>query len=240
MRQGYRVVTLLAAFAAGPAFAASPATPGPESALARFLSAPRGPSWRAEVVDIEASLPKLGKQGRFRAVKISTADGRPEYRDLTLEGDRTVRQQVIARYLSAEAAAADLPSSSVAFTPSNYRFRYRGSIQDGSGLVYIFDVTPRKKRTGLIRGQLWIDATRSVVRRQTGRLVRVPSIFLRRVSITRDTALRCGSAWQVTTHVEIETRLVGRAELTIIERPYQPQSDSQSEAEATQPQVDGN
>jgi len=240
MGQSYCVITILAAFTAALSFAESPAAPAPESALARFLSSPRGPSWNAEVVDIEASLPKLGKQGRFRAVRISTAAGRPKYRDLTMEGDSLVRQQVIARYLSAEAAAADLPTSSVEFTPSNYRFRYRGSIDDGSGLVYIFDVTPRKKRAGLIRGQLWIDATRGVVRRQAGRLVRVPSIFLRRVSITRDTMIRGGSAWQVTTHVEIDTRLIGRAELTITERPYLPESGSPSEAEAAQPQTEGN
>ena len=166
--------------------------------------------------------PKLGKQGSFRAVRISTSAGQTEYRDLTLEGDRIVRQQVIARYLSDEAAAACLPSSSVEFTPSNYRFRYRKSIEDESGLVYVFDVTPRKRRAGLIRGQLWIDAVRGVVRRQAGQLVRVPSLFLRRVSVTRDTVIRGGLARQVTTHLEIDTRLIGRAELTITERLYRP------------------
>jgi hypothetical protein len=139
-----------------------------------------------------------------------------------MDGDRTVRQQVIARYLSAEVEAAALPPASVAIAPANYRFRYRGSITDGGTLAYIFEITPQKRRAGLIRGQLWIDAGSGLVLRQTGYLVRSPSIFVRRVDITRDTAVRDGAAYERTTRLWIDTRLVGRAELTITERPYSP------------------
>ena len=74
----------------------------------------------------------------------------------------------------------------------------------------------------MIRGQLWIDAGSGLVLRQTGYLVRSPSIFVRRVNIARDTAVRDGVAYERTTRLEIDTRLVGRAELTITERPYSP------------------
>jgi hypothetical protein len=50
-------------------------------------------------------------------------------------------------------------------------------------------------------------------------LVKSPSIFLRRIDITRDTTLRDGFPASRTTHLIVNTRLLGQAELTIAERP---------------------
>src|SRR6185369_7604851 len=66
----------------------------------------------AVALDIEASLPKLAKHGRLQAIRRLVPFGKPEYEVVLSEGDRTVRQQVIARYLSAEAEAQSMPSSS--------------------------------------------------------------------------------------------------------------------------------
>ena len=76
-------------------------------------------------VEIDASLPKLEKEGRLRAIRRLLPLGRPEYQVLEIAGDQTVRQQVIVRYLSAEAQAAAIPASSVAITLANYKFRYK-------------------------------------------------------------------------------------------------------------------
>lgn len=72
----------------------------------------------------------------------------------------------------------------------------------------------------MIKGQLWIDAATGIAVRQSGHLVRMPSMFVRKVNITRDTLVRAGVPYAKRTHVEIDTRLVGRADLTITERPY--------------------
>ena len=56
-------------------------------------------------VNIEASIPKLAKQARLQAIRHFNASGNPEYQVLHVEGDSTVKKQVIARYLSAEAQA---------------------------------------------------------------------------------------------------------------------------------------
>ncbi len=53
-----------------------------------------------------------------------------------------------------------------------------------------------------------------------------PSVFIRRIEVVRDTKLRDGLPYTRITHVAIETRLVGRAELTITEGPSQA-ADSQ-------------
>ena len=196
------------------------------SSLARYLASPPAPAWSAATIEIEASIPRLAKRGRLRAIRRSRGGtpplGKPEYQVLEIDGDRTVRQQVIARYLSAEVEAAALPPASVEITPPNYRFRYKGSVADGGALAYIFEITPQKKRAGLIRGQLWIDAGTGLALRLTGYLVRRPSVFVRRVNVTRDTSAHDGVAYARITHVEIDTRLIGRAELMITERPYAP------------------
>jgi hypothetical protein len=205
--------------------ATAPATTraNPSSVLARYFeSGSAGPPWNPEMLDIEASIQKLGKRASLSAIRRDPADeeaGKPRYEVLAITGDRTVRQQVIARYVSAEGDAAALPASSVAIGPANYRFRYAGSITEGAAPVYIFEITPRKKRAGLLRGQVWIDAATGAAVHVTGYLVKRPSMFLRRVEITRDLILRGGAVYARVTHLEIDARLLGRAELTVTERP---------------------
>jgi hypothetical protein len=53
-------------------------------------------------VDIDAKLPRLEKQGRFRALRKISQLGKITYRALGFSGDNTVKQEVITRYLAAE------------------------------------------------------------------------------------------------------------------------------------------
>jgi hypothetical protein len=170
-------------------------------------------------VEIEASLPGLAKHGSMQAVRQTGASERSEYEAIKFDGDSTVRHQVIARYLAAEERAEELPYSSVAVTPANYRFRYVASLETNGTAVYIFQIAPKKKRAGLIRGQIWIDSATGIAVHQAGRFVKRPSIFIRRIEVARDTKLRDGLPYTRVTHVAIDTRLAGRAELMITERP---------------------
>ena len=190
-------------------------------AFARYIAGLEHDSpWGLETVEIDASLPKLKKQGRLSAIRRLLPHGRPEYQALEIAGDQTVRQQVIARYLSAQVRAAAIPSSSVAIDLANYRFRYQGSVQTGATTAYVFLITPRKKREGLIKGALWLDGETGAAVRQSGYLVKKPSIFVKRVDVTRETALRDGIAELRVTYLSVDTRLVGRAQLVIRERPF--------------------
>src|SRR6202035_2825377 len=98
--------------------------------------------WNLETVEIDASLPKLGKKGRLRAIRCLLPLGRPEYQVLEIAGDQTVRQQVIVRYLSEQVRAAALPPSSVTITLANYKFRYTGAVKAGGTIAYVFLITP--------------------------------------------------------------------------------------------------
>jgi hypothetical protein len=177
-------------------------------------------------LEIEASLPGLAEKGSMLAVRQTGASERSEYSFIRLDGDSTVKQQVIARYLTAQEQAEALPYPSVAVTPANYKFRHVGSLETNGTTVYVFQIAPKKKRAGLIRGRIWIDSETGIAVHQVGRFVKRPSVFIRRTEVARDTNLRDGLPYTRITHVAIETRLVGRAELTITEGPLQA-ADSQ-------------
>jgi hypothetical protein len=198
---------------------------GQSQALSRYLSrAENGDPWsrpNAVLLEIDACLPKLAEQGHFQAVRDwvqkSPEQEGPEYQGMHIDGDATVKQQVIARYLTAEQSAAAMPASSLAVTPANYKFRYAGS--SGGRPFYVFHITPRKKRPGLIEGELWIDGATGIAVHESGYLVKKPSVFIRKLKIIRDVSLRDGAPYLRTTQVEIDVRVIGRAEMTILERP---------------------
>jgi hypothetical protein len=166
-------------------------------------------------VDIDASLPKLKKQGKLSALRKISALGRITYEALKFEGDNTVKNQVITRYLAAESEAQKDDTPSMAVTPENYKFKYKGRVESDGHVAHIFEVTPKKKKQGLFKGEIWIDAATFLRVRESGRLVKNPSIFLKSVEFVRQYDIVDGIA--VLRHVEstVTTRIAGKAELSI-------------------------
>lgn len=168
-------------------------------------------------VDIEAALPKLKKRGRLHALRRISRLGRITYEALHFEGDNTVKKDVIARYVAADvqAAAQANGDSALAVTPANYKFKYKGMISDGGRHVYVFHITPKKKRVGRFKGELWLDAETCLPVRESGRWVKNPSVFVRRIDFVREYDIEDGLAIPRQIESTVETRLVGKAELTI-------------------------
>lgn len=165
-------------------------------------------------VEIDASLPKLKKQGRMHALRYISRLGEITYRAVRFDGDNTVKKDVIARYLAAETAARE-GGKTMAVTPENYRFKYKGSIEQGGVKVLILSVTPKKKRVGLFKGEIWMDAATYLPIRESGTFVRNPSVFLKKIEFVRVYEVRQGVLLPKHIESRIETRLVGRAEVTI-------------------------
>jgi hypothetical protein len=200
---------------------AEPAAEAPETIVENYCAASRGQEQAFQGasmdVEIQASLPKLKKQGRLHALRRISALGRITYEMLRFEGDGTVKNQVIARYLSAEAEAQAQKDQapSLGVTPANYKFKYKGRDRlEGRG-VYVFQVTPRQKRQGLFKGDLWIDAGTYLRVRESGYLVRSPSVFLKKVAFVRKYEIRDGISVPLQVQSVVDTRLAGKAELTI-------------------------
>jgi hypothetical protein len=168
---------------------------------------------------IVASLPGLDKQGSLLAIRDVGESERSQYGVLELQGDSIVFERVIAPYLVAQRQAEDLPLSSVIITPRNYTFHYAGEVKTGDNAAYIFRITPKKNRAGLIRGELWIEPVTGVPVLVTGYLVKSPSTSIRGINVIREITFTDGYPCARTTHMILETRPVGRAELTTIELP---------------------
>src|SRR5260370_13592785 len=105
--RGLLVISLMAggfAFAAGPAADAS--DPESEAMLAKYLSATqeqKGAMQGATMqVDIDAEVPKLKKTGKLQALRSISKLGKITYHALEFIGDKTIKTEVIARYLTAE------------------------------------------------------------------------------------------------------------------------------------------
>lgn len=231
LRTAAMPLILLAAMLATPLLRAAGRTPagapavdsvsGAALAFARYTADSQHTApWSLETVEIDASLPNLSKTGRLRALRRLLPFGRPEYQVIESDGDNTVKREVINRYLSEEVRAADIPASSVAITPANYRFHYKGAVESAGSTLYVFSITPRKKRQGLIKGELWLDGESGAAVRQSGYLVKRPSLFVKRIEVTRATQISNGVAESRVTHLTVDLRLVGRAELRIEERPF--------------------
>jgi hypothetical protein len=178
-------------------------------------------------VEIDGTLPGLYKESRLLAVKLTGESERGEYRVLGIEGDATVTQEVIARYLAVQEQVEDMPLSSVAITPANYKFHYLGEVETGGAPAYVYKIIPRKKRDGLIQGQLWIDSATGAAILQAGYFVKTPSAFTGRMEVVRDTQLQDGNPSVRITHVTIETPRVGRGQLKITEFPLSAVEDEQ-------------
>lgn len=201
--------------------------PPPETVLQHYYAASRiqqdALNGASMEVQIEASLPRLKKQGRLQALRHISRLGRITYDALRFEGDNTVKNNVIARYLTAEAQSQSEKMPSLAVTPENYKFKYKKISSSADGRqAYVFQVTPRKKRVGLFKGEIWVDSQTYLRVQESGRLVKNPSIFLKKVEFVRKYEIRDGIAVPREILSVVDTRLVGRAELSIHFSNYSP------------------
>ena len=166
-------------------------------------------------VEIEAEVPKLHKSGRLHALRRISALGRITYDALRFEGDRSIKSDVIARYLTAEAEALKFGPSDLGITPANYKFKYKGLVDKEGRKVYAFHVSPRKKRVGLFDGELWLDPQTHLAVRESGRMVKSPSVFVKRIEFVREYEIQDGIAIPRRIESSVETRLIGKARLSV-------------------------
>jgi hypothetical protein len=175
-------------------------------------------------VAIDAKLPRLEKQGKLIALRTISKLGKIGYKILGFQGDDTIKQEVIARFLTAEMEATK--GEDIAITPANYKFRHKGSIEQNGQRVELFQITPKRKRVGLFKGDLWVDAKTGMPVRESGEFVKMPSVFLKKVQFTRDYEIHDGIAIPKHLESKADVRLVGIAELTIAFSNFSRQDDT--------------
>jgi len=184
-------------------------------------------------VTFSANLPKLKKEGKMELLRRVSPAGEINYKQLKFLGDDTIKKEVIARFLTAETKAKE-DSSNLSVTPTNYQFKYRGLTQRDGRRVYIFEIKPREKRLGLFKGELWIDTETYLPVRESGRLVKNPSVFFKKVDFVREYQIADGVARMKHIASIIDTRIAGKAQLQIDYSNYQPVEASVDAAKASQ------
>jgi hypothetical protein len=165
-------------------------------------------------VSIDASIPSLKKEGRLQALRKISELGKITYKVVGFQGDDAIKNEVIARYLEAEQKSQG--SDHLALTPENYKFKYKGlhKLQNGKNIYVVF-LTPRKKQVGLFKGEMWLDATTYLPIMESGKFVKNPSVFFKKVEFVRDYSIQNGEA--IPQHMEstIDARLIGKVNLSI-------------------------
>lgn len=164
-------------------------------------------------VDIDARLPKIRKAGALSALRHVSCAGQVTYEALHSSGDVRVTREVIARYLAAESEVRDTGALSI--TPSNYEFRLKATPRTEGPDVTVFRLKPKKKRVGLFKGELWLDAQTGMPLREAGQFVKVPSLFLKSIRFVRDYEIRDGVSVPKSIESTVESRLMGPVELSV-------------------------
>lgn len=172
-----------------------------------------------------ASIPKLKKQGKMNLFRKISQVGEITYKQINFWGDDTVKKEVIARYLTAETTAKQ-EKHSVAITPDNYNFKYKGLQSRADRRVHLFELKPKKKEVGLFKGELWVDPETYLPLREQGRFVKNPSIFLKKVEFVREYEIADGVARPKHIESVVHTRIAGKAELAIDYTNYQQTEDA--------------
>jgi hypothetical protein len=165
-------------------------------------------------VEISAEVPKLQESGTLRALRKISRVGQITYKQIAFQGANFVKKEIIARYLDAE--KQEQGDQDIGITPANYKFKYKGEVPSRAGTpAYVFQLTPRKKKVGLFKGEMWIDSKTYLPVFEKGRLVKNPSIFFKQVDFRRGFIIKNGLAVPAYLASTIDTRLVGKIEISI-------------------------
>jgi hypothetical protein len=199
----------------------------PDEAIDRYLTGSRdsqpGCSDLVFAVQIDASLPKLKKQGSMSGLKVVSRTGQIVYRDLRFTGDKSIKTSVIARFLAHDTKPPEAVADT-GVTRRNYSLLYDRTSTYNGLVAYVFHLKPMRKRVGLFEGELWLDASTAAPLRLWGDFVKSPSIFVRTFRFVQDYQ-RIGQCSQpLRLLLTVETRIAGKVEMAVWLHPVGSQS----------------
>jgi len=175
------------------------------------------------VTVIRAELPDTSQHGEFELQRKFEAPHSLQFTPLHFSGDGFVKSNVITRLLQSEVdhVQKDDPALT-AISPANYKFAYKGASNIENRMVHVFQVKPHKKRVGLFKGRLYLDAHTGALVRVEGSLVKSPSFFVKHIEFVQQFADIQSFTLPIRMHSEAKARIVGRTIVDIVHRDYQP------------------
>jgi hypothetical protein len=179
----------------------------------------------SDVTVVEADLPDTSQHGRYELRRSFSAPKSLAYAAVRFVGDGFIKTSVITRLLQSEVDHVQKgEGAKTAITPDNYKFSFKGTDTVQGDPVYVYQLKPRKKRPGLFKGRVFLDASTGRLRRAEGVLVKSPSFFVKRVEFVQDYDDFAGFSLPVRVHSVAKTRILGRAVVDIWHSGYQARS----------------
>lgn len=192
-----------------------------ESYQARMVRQKEALAASYSTTTVRAELPETSQKGEFQLHRHYAAPRTLEFSAVHFTGDGFVKSNVITRVLQSEVDHVQKdPPDQTAISRENYKFSYRGTTEVDGRLTHVFQVKPHRKRLGLFKGHIFVDAYRGTLVRVEGRLVKSPSFFLSKIDFVQDYADVDGFTVPVHIHSEAKTRLVGKVLVDIFESDY--------------------
>ena len=171
---------------------------------------------------VRAELPRSSQHGQLELERRYSAPRTLTFKVLHFVGDGFVKTNVIARLLQSEVDHVQKDDPAVtALRPENYKFSHKSTTQIADRVVHVYQVKPRKKRPGLFKGHIYLDATTGNLLRAEGR-VKSPSIFVNKIDFVQEYAQFNGFTLPTHIHTEAKAALVGRTVVEIVNSDCQP------------------
>lgn len=167
---------------------------------------------------IHADLLDTLQEGEYELQRTFMAPHMLQFKAVQYRGDVFVKSNVIVRLLQSEAnhVRNDDPALT-AIDASNYKFSSKGQNTLEGRTVYVFQVKPHRKRLGLFKGHIYLDAMTGALVRAEGKPVKSPSFFIKKIEFVRDYASILSLTLPIHVHFEARALVVGR---TIIDVAY--------------------
>lgn len=183
---------------------------------------------------IRAELTRSSQHGELELERHYSVPRTLTFKVLHFVGDGFVKTNVIARLLQSEVDHVQKDDPTVtAIRAENYRFSHKGTTQIAGQVVHVYQVKPRKKRSGLFKGHIYLDVSTGSLVRAEGRVVKSPSIFVNKIDFVQDYAEVNGFTLPTHIHTEAKAALVGRTVVDIVNSDYRPVSLSPESAAAS-------
>ncbi|MGI9101065.1 MAG: hypothetical protein ACR2IF_01355 [Terriglobales bacterium] len=211
----------------------------PELALATYFDLARRQLAElgsySDQTTVDADLPDSSQHGNYQLRRTYQAPSTLAFAAIRFVGDGFVKTNVITRLLQSEVDHVEKGEGArTAITSENYKFNYKGAdvLADGTQ-VYVFNVKPRQKRVGLFKGRICIDALSGHLRRAEGTMVKSPSFFLKKLEFFQDYTVVGQFSLPAYVYSKANTRLFGRAIVTIFHDRYDAKSMAELYRQAT-------
>jgi len=176
---------------------------------------------------IRAALPETSQSGEFELQRHYSAPRSLQFKAIKFIGDGFVKTNIITRLLQSEVDHVQKDDLTLtALTHANYKFSSKGTTNIAGRTVHVFQVKPRKKRVGLFKGRIYLDAYTGSLVRAEGSAVKSPSFFVKKIEFVQDYADIGAFTFPMHIHSEAQARLVGRTVVDIYQSDYEPVSSS--------------